>query len=57
MKQPEADGWYEVRGGKASHRQYRHPRKSGAVTVAGHDGKDMPTGTLGAVLRQAGLKR
>jgi len=57
VKQPEADGWYEVRGGKASHRQYRHPRKSGAVTVAGHDGKDMPTGTLGAVLRQAGLKR
>ncbi len=52
----ESDGWREkcVRG---SHRQFTHPDKKGRVTIAGKPGDDMPDGTLGSILRQAGLKR
>jgi predicted RNA binding protein YcfA (HicA-like mRNA interferase family) len=52
----EADGWMQVRT-RGSHRQFRHPRKSGTVTVAGRPGVDVPSGTLNSVLKQAGLKR
>jgi predicted RNA binding protein YcfA (HicA-like mRNA interferase family) len=52
----EADGWFEVRT-KGSHRQFRHPTKSGTVTVAGKPGIDLPPGTLNCVLKQAGLKK
>ena len=30
------DGWYQVKSGGSSHRQFKHPTKSGRVTVAGH---------------------
>jgi len=52
----EEDGWYlvTVRG---SHRQYKHPRKSGRVTVAGHPDDDLAPGTLNSVLKQSGLRR
>ncbi len=52
----ERDGWLIVRT-RGSHRQLRHPTKSGTVTVAGKSGADVPPGTLNAILRQAGLKR
>lgn len=55
VKLLEEDGWYEVRGGKGSHRKYRHPRKPGQVIVPHHDGDDVPRGLLGHILRQAGL--
>jgi predicted RNA binding protein YcfA (HicA-like mRNA interferase family) len=42
---------------KGSHRQFRHPRKPGAVTIAGKAGTDVPAGTLNSVLKQAGLKK
>jgi predicted RNA binding protein YcfA (HicA-like mRNA interferase family) len=51
----EKDGWYQVRT-KGDHRQYKHPVKSGRVTIAGNTGRDMPAGTLNSVLKQAGLK-
>ena len=51
----ERDGWYLVRT-RGSHRQFRHPTKSGTVTVAGKLGLDVPPGTLNSVLKQAGLK-
>ena len=51
----EDDGWTLVRT-KGSHRQFRHPEKTGVVTIAGHDSKDLPPGTLGSVLKQAGLR-
>ena len=56
IKAIEADGWYlvVVRG---SHRQYKHPSKPGRVTISGHRGDEMPKGTLGSVMRQAGLRR
>ncbi|MDE0186397.1 MAG: type II toxin-antitoxin system HicA family toxin [Candidatus Poribacteria bacterium] len=41
---------------RVSHRQFRHPIKSGTVTVAGKLGLDVPAGTLNSALKQAGLK-
>jgi len=51
-----ADGWRLVRT-TGSHRQFRHPVKPGTVTVAGKPGVDVPVGTLGSILKRAGLKR
>ena len=51
----EADGWRHVRT-KGSHRQFQHTVKPGLVTVPGHLGDDIAVGTLGSVLKQAGLK-
>jgi len=41
---------------KGSHRQFKHPVKSGRVTVAGHPSQEMDKGTFGNILKQAGLK-
>jgi len=49
------DGWYIVRT-KGDHRQFKHPIKKGLVTVSGNLSDDVKKGTLGSVLRQAGLK-
>jgi predicted RNA binding protein YcfA (HicA-like mRNA interferase family) len=47
------DGWVIVRKGPGDHVQYRHPTKPGRVTVdAG--AREMPTGTLRSIYRQAG---
>ncbi len=52
----EHDGWVQVTQ-QGSHRQFRHPTKPGRVTVAGNLGQDMAAGTLGNILRQAGLSK
>ncbi|MGI8784400.1 MAG: type II toxin-antitoxin system HicA family toxin [Acidobacteriota bacterium] len=52
----EQDGWFLVVT-RGDHRQFKHPTKSGRVTVSGSLGDDMPKGTLASVRRQAGLKR
>jgi predicted RNA binding protein YcfA (HicA-like mRNA interferase family) len=51
----EEDGWQsvEIRG---SHQQYKHPTKSGRVTIAGHLNDDLAPGTLNSILKQAHLK-
>jgi len=49
-----ADGWREV-AQEGSHKQFKHPSKSGRVTVP-HPRKDMPLGTLKRIEKQAGLK-
>ncbi len=49
------DGWYLARS-KGSHQQYKHPTKTGLVTVAGHPSDDLAPGTLNSILKQAGLK-
>ena len=51
----ESRGWRMVRM-RGSHRIFRHPDR-GMVVVAGKVSIDMPEGTLGSVLRQAGLTR
>ena len=55
LKLLEDDGWEIVRM-RGSHRQLRHPTKSGTVTVAGKPGVEVPKGTLNAILKQSGLK-
>jgi predicted RNA binding protein YcfA (HicA-like mRNA interferase family) len=50
----EQDGWFMVRR-KGSHRQYRHSKKKGVVTIAGHANDDLAKGTLNSILKQAGL--
>ena len=51
----ERDGWRLVRM-RGSHRQYRHPEKTGLVTIAGAVGHDLAPGTWNSILKQAGLK-
>ena len=53
IRRLEADGWFKV-AQAGSHVQYKHPSKPGRVTVP-HPRKDMPTGTLKSIERQAGL--
>lgn len=47
------NGWYEVNC-VGSHRQYKHPQKTGRVTVK-HPDKDIPLKTLRSIERQSGL--
>ncbi len=49
------DGWMLV-ATRGSHRQFKHPSKSGRVTVAGKPSDDLAPGTLNSILKQAGLK-
>jgi len=55
IRRLETAGW-QVKTIRGSHRQYRHPTKGMVVTVPGHPGKDIPVGTLKAILRSAGLE-
>lgn len=55
IKMIENDGWYLVTT-KGSHRQYKHPTKTGRVTIAGHLNHDIAPGTLNSILKQAKLK-
>ena len=52
----EADGWYLVTI-KGDHRQFKHTKKRGRVTVSGQLGKEMPTGTLFSVFKQVQIER
>jgi predicted RNA binding protein YcfA (HicA-like mRNA interferase family) len=55
IKQIEADGWYIART-RGSHRQYKHPTKSGLVTVPGKLSDDLAIGTSNNILKQAQLR-
>ena len=48
------DGW-ELVDVKGSHHQYKHPTKSGKVTIPNHPG-DIPQRVVNSILKQAGLK-
>ncbi len=48
-----SDGWIDV-GTTGSHHHFKHPSKLGKVTVP-HPKKDLPTGTVRSILRQAKL--
>lgn len=50
------DGWYLV-ATEGSHRQFKHPKNKGRVTVPVKPNHDLPIGTLNSILRQAGLKK
>lgn len=51
----EDDGWFLV-ATRGSHRQFKHPVKSGRVTIAGKPSDDLAPGTFNSILKQAGLK-
>jgi predicted RNA binding protein YcfA (HicA-like mRNA interferase family) len=55
LKLIEEDGWLLI-ATQGSHRQYKHPTKTGRVTVAGKLSEDLAPGTLNSILKQAGLK-
>lgn len=55
LRQLRQDGWQEVRR-RGSHRVMRHAAKRGIVVVAGNPNADIKAGTLGQVLKQAGVK-
>lgn len=46
-------GWYQV-AVKGSHHQFKHAARPGRVTIP-HPKKDLPQGTVKAILKQAGL--
>ena len=52
IKLIENDGWYLVTT-KGSHRQYKHPEKSGRITIAGHLADDLAPGTMNSIFKQA----
>ena len=55
IKLIEADGWRKVTT-KGSHRQFKHPSKTGRVTIAGRLSDDLAPSTYNSILKQAGLK-
>ena len=55
IKLIEADGWRTVTT-TGSHRQLKHPMKTGRVTIAGRLSDDLAPGTYNSILKQAGLK-
>jgi predicted RNA binding protein YcfA (HicA-like mRNA interferase family) len=55
IKLIEEDGWYLART-RGSHRQFKHPTKSGLVTIAGKPSDDLAPGTLNSIMTQAQLK-
>ena len=55
MREVAADGWALVNQ-EGSHRQYKHPRKPGRVTIAGKPGDDLSPKTERSILRQAKIE-
>jgi predicted RNA binding protein YcfA (HicA-like mRNA interferase family) len=51
----ERNGWVMVRQ-RGSHRVFRHPHTTEAVTVPGKRSKDVPVGTLASIRRKSGLE-
>jgi predicted RNA binding protein YcfA (HicA-like mRNA interferase family) len=54
IKALKSDGWKQV-SQKGSHVQFKHPTKTGRVTVP-HPNKDVPIGTLRSIEKQATIK-
>ena len=55
IKLLERNGWRVARQ-RGSHRQFRHPKKRGLVTIAGKLSEDLAPGTLRSIFKQAELK-
>jgi predicted RNA binding protein YcfA (HicA-like mRNA interferase family) len=50
------DGWEIVRQ-KGSHVMMEHPEKDGQLIVPDHGSKEVKTGLMNDILKQAGLKK
>ena len=55
IKMLEDDGWYIDRV-KGSHRQFKHPMKSGTVTINGKPNQVVEQFILNSIWKQAGWK-
>lgn len=53
LRRLRSDGWFQVKA-KGAHRQFKHPTKTGRVTVSGKPSDTVPPGTLKSIFRQAG---
>ena len=55
IREIESQGWYFKRNGKGDHLVYKHPSRKATVIVSGGGkmNRDVPTGTLANVRRQA----
>lgn len=52
----EKDGWFLARQ-KGSHKQYKHAKKKGIVTIAAHKMSDeVNIGTLNSIFKQAQIE-
>ena len=51
----EAAGWTLSKGKK--HHKYVHPDYKYSIPVGRHPGKEIPTGTLHEMMKQAGIKK
>ncbi len=54
IKMLETDGWI-LRSVRGSHHVFRHPARAGHISVP-HPKKDLGTGLMHKLLKQAGLK-
>lgn len=54
LKALHEDGWYMVHQ-KGSHRQFKHPTKSGKTTVNGKESEDVTGFLLKSIENQSGL--
>jgi len=55
IKRLEAEGWFLSRH-RGSHRQFKHSKKPGLVTIAGKPNENLAPGTLNSIFKQAGMK-
>ncbi|WP_375458721.1 type II toxin-antitoxin system HicA family toxin [uncultured Enterovirga sp.] len=55
MRRIEGEGWYLV-ATRGSHRQYKHPDQPGRSRSPENRPTDIAPGTLGSILKQAGLE-
>lgn len=55
IKMLEADGWIHLTT-KGDHRQFKHPDKSGKVTIRVHMNEDLSQFLLNSIWKQAGWK-
>jgi predicted RNA binding protein YcfA (HicA-like mRNA interferase family) len=53
IRKIEAEGWVHRRT-TGSHHHFRHPERSGIVTVP-HPKRDLPKGTLRSIEKQSGV--
>ncbi|MBW4030624.1 MAG: addiction module toxin, HicA family [Acidobacteria bacterium] len=56
IQELEGARWVQIRQ-TGSHRHFKHDTRTGSVCVAGDLGDDVPKGTLGNTVRQAGVER
>jgi predicted RNA binding protein YcfA (HicA-like mRNA interferase family) len=54
IKRLEAVGWF-LAATRGSHRQFKHPIRSGRVTVAGKPSDELAPGTLRSIEKQSGV--